>query len=253
MSLRSPRKLETSKAGVELDKCEDSSWAIYPYDSGLARLAVSDGASESAFSREWAQILTRQFVNSAPDLSTFDSEGMSLWLEACGQEWSQGIPWDRIPWHGQAKTRTGAFATFLGMTVSPVRNQSGAHPWQAVAIGDSCLFIIRGESLELSFPLESSGQFNNAPGLVCSNPVNNAQIRAHLRQTSGECRGGDIILLASDAVAAWFLEEYEDGGKPWEQFIPLDTPGEWDTWVRARREERSMRNDDATLLMARID
>jgi hypothetical protein len=253
MRLRRPRKLEAAKAGVSLDKCEDASWAVYSYDTSLARLAVSDGASESAFSREWAQILTHRFVSRAPVLSTFDWEGMTTWLDACGQEWSRGIPWDRIPWHGQAKTRTGAFATFLGMTLSPARNYSGAYPWQAVAVGDSCLFIVHDDFLGLSFPLDNSGQFNNTPGLVCSNPANNAQARAHLRQTSGECHSGDTILLASDAVAAWILKECESGGRPWEQLLPLESPAQWDAWVQARREERSMRNDDATLMIVQID
>ena len=256
MRLKPPRRLETAKAGVGLDKCEDASEAIYGCSccgTGAARLAVSDGASESAFSKEWAKILARQFVKRAPDLSAFEGEAVSAWLEACGQAWSRGIPWDRIPWHGQAKTRAGAFATFLGMTVSGVKNHAGAYTWKAVAVGDSCLFIIHDNALELSFPLSNSGEFNSAPNLVCSNPANNAQIKSHLRRVSGECKRGDTILLASDAVAAWILREYEAGGKPWEQFIPLDSPSKWAAWVQARREEKSMRNDDATLMSAHID
>lgn len=254
MPLRAPRKLGTAKAGVGLEESEDASWAIYPYDTGLARLALSDGASESAFSREWARILTEQFVKSTPDLSAFDGNGMSTWLESCAEEWTLGLPpRDRIPWHGQAKARAGAFATFLGVTVSPVRHHSGTYPWQAVAIGDSCMFIVRDDALELSFPLASAGEFNNAPGLVCSNPANNGQIESHLRQVSGECRSGDTILLASDAVAAWILRECEAGGRPWDQFGPLDSSQKWDAWVQARREERSMRDDDATLMIVRID
>ena len=253
MPLRAPQTWKTAKTGVEPDKCEDASLAAYPYDAGKARLALSDGASEAAFSREWARILTSQFVRRTPDLSAIDAQSVSTWLEPCSQEWTFKIPWDRIPWHGQAKTRAGAFATLLGVTVSHFGDPSGVYPWQAMAIGDSCLFIVREDSLELSFPLASSGEFNNAPGLICSNSVNNGHIESHLRQASGECRTGDTILLASDAVAAFILRECEAGGKPWHQFGPLDSPRQWDAWVQARREERSMRNDDATLMIVHIE
>ena len=255
MPLLPPRKLETAKAGVGLEKCEDASWAMYamypPYGNGRARLAVSDGASESAFSKEWARILARQFVTIIPLLS--DGDGMLSWLQSCGEEWSRGIPWDRLPWHGRNKTRAGAFATFLGVTVSLVVDPAGAYPWQAVAVGDSCLFIVRDDAIALAFPLANSGDFNNTPGLVCSNLVGNARIETHIRRVSGECRAGDRMMLATDAVAAWMLREYEGGGKPWEQFIPLDSPAKWDAWVQARRDEKAMRNDDASLMIAHFD
>ena len=250
MSLQPPRKLETAKSGVGLDRCEDASWAVYPHGSGLATLAVSDGASESAFSGEWARILTRRFVSGASDICALDASGMLAWLDTCGREWDRGIPWDRIPWHGQAKTRTGAFATFLGVAVSRDKDKSGAYPWQAVAVGDSCLFVVRNDALDLSFPLSSSSEFNNVPALVCSNPANNTRVEDHLRLLCGKCWTGDTILLASDAVAAWILRENEAGGKPWEQLIPLDSPGKWNTWVQERRAEKAMRDDDATLMMA---
>ena len=253
MSLQPPRKLETAKSGIGLDRCEDASRAVYPYGSGLATLAVSDGASESAFSGEWARILTGRFVSGAPDLCALNADGMLAWLDICGQAWGRRIPWDRIPWHGQAKTRMGAFATFLGVAISRDKDKSGTYPWQAVAVGDSCLFVVRDDALELSFPLSSSSEFNNVPGLVCSNPANNAQIGDHLRLGCGRCRAGDTILLASDAVAAWILREHEAGGKPWEQFIPLDSQAKWHAWIQDRRAEKAMRDDDATLMMANFD
>ena len=46
---------------------------VYPqrFDAagrGTARVAVSDGASESAFAREWANALTDAFVTRPPEL-----------------------------------------------------------------------------------------------------------------------------------------------------------------------------------------
>ena len=252
MGLHPAQKFETSKAGTPVDKCQDASGVAYPYGTGLARLAVCDGATESAFAREWALILTRSFVHQAPDLATLDQESLSSWLEPCEQQWSQAVPWDRIPWHGRAKTQAGAFSTLLGMTISPVPIHPRVYPWYAVAVGDSCLFVVRDGALALSFPLENADQFNNAPNLVCSNPANNSGIWDRVQQTSGECYTGDLIIMASDAVSQWILKEEEAGKRPWDEFFPLDSLATWNDWVQAHRDMGTLRNDDATLVMIRI-
>ena len=68
----------------------------------------------------------------------------------------------------------------------------------------------------MAFPLDESGQFNNTPSLICSNPANNEGLWELVCQLSGEFRPGDVVILASDALAAWLLQEHESEGKPWE-------------------------------------
>ena len=70
-----------------------------------AVIALCDGASESAFARSWAQILADAFVGRPLDLSELDGPSLTGWLEPCEEKWSQAVPWERIPWHGEAKTR----------------------------------------------------------------------------------------------------------------------------------------------------
>ena len=253
MGLQPPRKFQTPKAGNYPEECEDASRISYPYAGGLARFALCDGASESAFAREWAHILARAFVYSPLDLPCLDDLSFRLWLRQCEEEWNRAVPWERIPWHGEAKTRAGALATLLGMTVSQTPAPSSAFPWQVVAVGDCCLFIVRDDALALSFPLEDSGQFNNTPALICSNPVNNAGLWPGVRQLDGECLPGDVIILASDALACWILQVLESGGKPWETLLSLSTDKERNDWVAAQRSQRAMRNDDTTLIVVKVE
>ena len=235
-----------------MEECEDASWISYPYTGGPARIALCDGASESAFAREWARILTRAFVYSPLDLSDLHDASLGLWLGQGAMEWNRMVPWDRIPWHGEAKTRAGALATLLGMNISQTPEPSGAYTWQAMAVGDCCLFVVRENALALSFPLDDAGQFNNTPSLICSNPTNNGGLWSRVYQHRGECRPGDVILLASDALACWILQERESGGRPWETLLSLELP-QWDGWVQAQRSARAMRNDDTTLIAIKVE
>ena len=194
------------------------------------------------------QILVDAFVRRPPDLSELSGPVLSGWLGPCENKWSQAVPWVRIPWHGEAKTRAGALAALLALTVHLHPNSSGAFSWQAAAVGDCCLFVVRDGDLQLAFPMDSASQFNNTPSLICSNPANNRGLWGRVRQLRGEFRSGDVVILSSDALAAWLLQEYESGGRPWETLLSL-THVEWGDWVQERRAEHSMRNDDTTAII----
>ncbi len=252
MGMLTIRSFQTAKAGNRPDECEDASRVRLSGDAP-ARLAMCDGASESAFARPWAKILAEALVNRPLEPDGLDDARLAEWLEPCVDQWNGVVPWGRIPWHGQAKTRAGSMSTFLGMTAEWSRGCAEVLTWQAVAVGDCCLFVVRDGALAVSFPMEESGQFNTTPPLVCSNPVNNVGLWPHLRQTRGECLPGDLVVLASDALACWILLEVESGGKPWEDLLSLDSEKEWREWVQAKRGERVMRNDDTTMVTVKID
>ncbi len=271
MGMLTTRNFQTPKSGNRPDECEDACRIWWPSGDGPARIALCDGASESAFSRSWAQILAGAFVNRPLDLTGLDGASLAGWLEPCESEWSRAVPWARLPWHGEAKARAGALATLLGMTIEWAPDASPRPPathaagetvledgcaplhWQAVAVGDCCLFIVRDDALALSFPLEESGQFNSTPSLICSNPSNNGGLWARVHQLQGECQPGDLMILASDALACWILLEHESGGRPWETLLSLDSEREWNDWVQAKRGERAMRNDDTIMITVRVE
>ena len=251
-----PRRFWLPKAGNRLDEYEDAFRTSYPGPIGAsgcrsARVAVSDGASESAFAREWARILTDSFVASPPDLCSLTEDSLHSWLAKPQEEWRAGVPWDSLPWHGEAKARAGAFATLLGLTIGVSPDEPGRLSWEAVAVGDSCLCVVREDRLWLSFPLEDAAQFDNLPALVCSKPSNAEGLWEGVRQHRGECEPGDLLILATDALACWFLARSAAGEKPWESLLALDPSG-WRNWVDERRLGGLMRNDDIALVMVEV-
>ena len=249
MALQPPKRFWLPKAGNRPEEYEDASRVVYMGASPrVVRTAISDGASESAFAKEWAKVLADAFVARPPDLSGLTEDSLKSWLAPGQKQWSDGVPWERIPWHGEAKARAGAFATLLGLTLGAVPDNSRRLSYRAVAVGDSCLFVVRNDQLLLSFPLDEAAQFDNTPDLVCSNPANSGRVWEGVRRHSGECAPGDLFILASDALAGWFLAKNAAGEKPWETLLALDLPG-WGAWVGEQRRGGLMRNDDTTLVI----
>ena len=256
MQLRPPKRFWLPKAGNRDEEYEDASRVVYPQrigasGRGLARVAVSDGASESAFAREWANVLTDAFTSRTPDLEAFSAETLGAWLAPSQSEWHDLVPWDRIPWHGEAKARAGAFATLLGLTIGAGSGHLGRLSWRAMAVGDCCLFVVRDQQLHVSFPIEDHSEFDNNPALVCSNPASVEGLWEEVKQGNGECKVGDLLLLSTDAIASWFLARNAAGERPWETIAALNQ-STWSEWVDEQRRERLMRNDDTTLVLIEV-
>ena len=256
IALQLPRTFWLPKAGNRPDEYEDASRVRYPQrigasSRGSARIAVSDGATESAFAREWANILTDAFVALPPNLCGLNEESLNTWLALAQERWHAGVPWDRIPWHGETKARAGAFATLLGLTIGASQDNSQQLSWQGIAVGDSCLFVVRDDRLLLSFPLYDATQFDNNPPLICSNPANANWLWKETYLARGECAAGDLFILASDALACWFLAQNADGKKPWDTLMTLDS-SRWKAWVEEARRSGSMPNDDTTLVIIKV-
>ncbi len=251
MAMLTIRSFQTVKAGNRPEECEDA-YRIRLAQEGPSTLAICDGASESAFARSWARILAEALVTRPIDPDRLDDTALAEWLEPCISQWNGVVPWGRLPWHGVNKTRAGSLATFLGLTIDWAAGNPDALAWRAIAVGDCCMFVVRGNDLGVAFPLEESSQFNSTPALICSNRANNGAAWSCVSHLEGECMPGDVILLASDALASWALREHEAGGKPWETLLLLDSEEQWTEWVRVKRQERQMRNDDTTMVTVKV-
>ena len=231
------------KAGNARTEYEDA-WAIRGSDSPTrCRVAVADGATESSFSALWAALLVESFVrgrSSGPDFF----EG----LDSIRRLWKRKIRGRPLPWYAAEKARRGAYAAFVGASLSAVNRG-----WRAVAIGDCCLLHVTGlpEQMELahSFPLTRSEEFGSSPFLVGSLKKGDDDPRPHVRVSEGVLGPNDVLFFASDALAAWLLRRAEKGEPAWQAIGPMGirTQEDFETVVAQAREDGT-RNDDMTLL-----
>jgi hypothetical protein len=222
------RGLSAPKRGHTAGEYEDA------FAGGAGRFAVADGASETSFAGLWARLLVEGFV-SGP-------EAAGDWLTASRGSWAAEVGRVPLPWYAEAKRDEGAFATFLGLLLEP-------DGWRAWAVGDSCLFQVREDRLVEAFPIGRSDEFSNHPRLLgsCGAPPTTAAPV----ERQGTWEVGDRFLLATDALAQWFLGQCEQGERPWRRLTQLG-PGAFPIWVEEQRERGELRNDDVTLLVVEV-
>lgn len=241
-------------AGVFRLPKSDSGEDEYEDASGSAesRFAVSDGATESSFAREWAQDLVAKFVESPPELKNGRLD-FDTWLEPLQRAWAERIPWDRLEWNAHEKAKHGASAAFVGIEFIRSDDDEGSEQlWRVIALGDSCLFLVYRDKL-FAFPLTHTSQFAHRPQLVSSIPEHNREALGEVRICEGICEDRDYFILATDALSSWFLHKFEGGGRPWEELISLRTQDEFACFINELRGSKAIVDDDVTLLIIQVE
>lgn len=240
----------TGKCGNSPDEYEDA----LAIDIQAGRFAIADGATESSFAKQWAQLLTMGFVADPGALLRREKRisrrsSMLEWLAPLQKAWQQGIDLTSLPWFAEQKARSGAFAAFLGMELEDATPPGALRRWKAIAIGDCVLFKVRGSQLQVAFPLNDPGKFSITPELICSDQGRSQDGWKEVRVKRGEWRPGDVFLLATDALALWFLAQDQAGNKPWSLLCSLTSQREFEELTSQLRTERLVRNDDMTLII----
>jgi len=295
------------RRGNNPDEYEDA----FALDDAAGRYALADGASEGCFTGLWARLLVEDFVSRAE----WDVSRWPFSLPAVQERWDIDVRARKLDWDTDYWVEQGASAAFLGLAlsgsplplgegpgvratvspraplayermgerpgaaVSPLLTGEGqgvrAYRWQAVAVGDTCLFHTRNGVLLRAFPLDRSDQFGNRPQLLGSRmPVAAAGERQRL-WSDGYGQSGDRLWAMTDALAKWCLTEHEAGGNPWRElecatlpspsgrgaggegdFLPSPSGrgagGEGDcfaAWIESLRDSGRLLNDDVTLLV----
>jgi protein phosphatase 2C-like protein len=238
------------KAGNTPEEYEDAFWPRKSIDRStpIFRCAIADGATETSCSSAWAQALVRAYCRG----HLYGGKTFHKHLTSLQQQWKAAVSQKPLPWYAEEKLRQGAFSSLLGLTI---RGGQGAEQlqWNALAVGDSCLFQIREDKVITQFPLTCSDQFTNRPVLLSSNPASNDRLADHIRPASGQWHDGDAFYLMTDAIACWFLRADERGEAPWVIIRDLGTEDgrNLEEWIACLREEGRLSNDDVTIV--RVD
>lgn len=228
-----------SKEGEPQYRREDAA-AVDP--DGL-RFSIADGATEGLDSKRWARYITKAWV--APSTAKVDMSALSECLKLLGERQGQRWLGRELPWYLEEKSRNGAFAAFLGLDLqrSPT--------WDAIAIGDCCLFVERAGSLIESFPLSSPEQFGSTPILLPSMVLRYPSYINALRMKSGRLHAGDRLLLMSDAIACWYLRCWMEDVSVRDDFnyaLTNQNKVVLKRIIASERENKQLRNDDVAIM-----
>jgi len=231
------------------DEYQDA-YAVDP-EGGIA--AVADGVASAIFSGQWAEMLVEAVLADTPDPD--DAETFAGWLEQRRRAWSESIDVSGLAWFQKAKLPLGAFSTLVWVRVAPMEEERegafGAYRLQAYAIGDSCLFQVRGGELVRMFPTLEAEQFAADPLVLGSVDLNRDRLQQFVTLDE-TCYDDDLLVLCTDAIAEWAVRMAEAGTPPdWQRYWRM-THVQWEEEVAALRHERQMRYDDHTMLLLRV-
>ncbi|AFY77291.1 MAG: protein phosphatase 2C domain-containing protein [Hydrococcus sp. C42_A2020_068] len=217
-------------------------------------IALSDGAGSSLYPSQWAEILVKSFCQSQDDPIEQIQQSYQEWLKPAQEQWRQYYlaklksP-NRAWWQGGSQIKNRGSATFIGLRLQK-SNASGGGKWQAVAVGDSCLFKLdrNGDNL-LAFPLKSSQSFKRTTQCFESLP----EYPSFPPQfEEGSYENGDIFLLATDAFSQWLLTDYEERGEAWKKCFELKEQNDFIKAIAQLRQKNLIKNDDTTMALIKI-
>jgi hypothetical protein len=221
-------------------------------DGARSVAVIADGVSSSIFSAQWADLLTAAVLACPPDPDR--PESFAPWLQELRKQWSQSIDTSSLAWFQRAKLPQGAFSTLLWLEVSPVENASagfGAERVLARAIGDSCLFHLRGGELVRTFPMQQSAEFQADPIVLGSVDLKRDHLLGFGRMDEF-CYPDDLLVLCTDALAEWAMRRYEENDPPdWDACWDV-SDDDWAAEIVELRSRREMRIDDTTLALLRV-
>lgn len=238
-----------SKDADEPEQFQDA----FELDAERGIAAIADGVSSAIFSGPWARLLTQAVVAEPPNLE--DAAAFQDWLARSRAAWSSQIDLSKLTWYQRPKMVDGAMTTLLWVELHPAEiNEDGlakTYQLRMFAIGDTCLFHLRGGQVLAKFPLETSAEFGLNPAVIASIDRKRDHLLA-FKAAEAECLPDDLLVLCTDAIALWAYERAEAGDPvTWENYWDLDAEA-WRDEIFSLRDAARMRFDDSTLVLLRV-
>lgn len=213
--------------------------------------AIADGATLSFFPKRWADLLVKHFCERPNQPLT--QENWKEWLEPIQKEWYKQVE-KRVKMRNvfyltnSFNDKDPAVSTFIGLQIDKDNKK-----WKAIIIGDSCLFHKSSSGFK-SYLIEKSEAFTNHPAAFASYPDKSRYVPTFVE---GKIQSGDLLILATDALAKWIVEHKETNQleKALKQLKKIKTPEQFNHFITLARDNENIRlvNDDVTLLLISIE
>ena len=213
------------------------------------RLALADGASAAIYAGAWARMLVRRFVRRP----FWTVAALRYRVRKLGGVWRHKHAQPGLPWYAIKKLESGAAATLIGVSIKlPVRPTEPGD-WNALSIGDTCLFQMRGSAMLRMHPDLEPAAFGNRPALLYTITIRNQRVAQALALANGSWDRGDKFILASDALARWIRVRVDAGQDGWQVLLALAGKPDWEpafrSWALQEQAGGRLKNDDLTMVL----
>lgn len=238
----------THKKAESREDCQDA----WYQNEEIGRYAVADGATRSFFPKEWAQLLVEHFCETALPFPKDDN--WKAWMKPIQEKWYTGVA-ERVrnrPRFYLVESfvaQESAASTFIGLEFDKDKEE-----WQAIIIGDSCLFHINKLGDFKPYLVLNSNAFDNRPEAFTSFEKDNKFNPSFVR---GCANPGDKFILATDALAKWVLQHREAGkfNSGLNRLLQIESGTQFLEFVESSRVDEDIRlvNDDVTLMTILVE
>jgi hypothetical protein len=206
------------------------------------RIALSDGATISYDSKNWAKTLVEYFMQTG-DLSDFD-------IKKATRTYYKRFDFNNMTMMQKRGLRFGSYATFLGAEYNYSNNCLNL-----LAIGDSIAVLLSNGNFIEAFPYHSFEQFYKAPQMLSTNKRSNLffiRSKNHskfYKTWDFNLIDHPVLLCMTDVLGEWALREMKRGNNSvWKELLLISSLKEFRYFVQVKRESGAMKIDDATLI-----
>ncbi len=237
------------------------------YNLDTGHFAITDGVSGGFYSGILAELLVQHFCTGTINGLALQLKSWEAWLKPVQAKWKERVvqevsdfaasattaSQDSMVRQKQSRLRTFdmAASTFIGLKIDSPEEETTR--WQAMVIGDSCLFQISDDDSVQSWPIKTFNQFPSIPPCFGSYVRCNAKYKPDF--ISGTANAGDKFILATDALAKWIMQHFERNSvsKTLAQLEAINDDQEFEQFVNLERNNKiRLENDDTTLLIVSI-
>ncbi|MDR2635477.1 MAG: hypothetical protein LBC08_01470 [Campylobacteraceae bacterium] len=224
------------------------------YNIGIAgqnvRIAISDGATVSYDSKNWAKSLADYFVQKG----VISDKNMNTLIKSYYAGCAARFDFKNLTLFQRRGFRFGSYATILG-----VEYNFNSNLIQLVGVGDSVAVLLDNYAFVDSFPYSFASEFRKNPKLLSARKKHNyfflhsTERDKFYRSWELSSTNQPILLCMTDALGEWAFRNYEDGNASvWRELAAIISVKDFKKFIHEKRADKVMKTDDTTLICMRF-